>query len=210
MKKIVVLLICLLLCGCASNNANLDDAFIQENKDLNLRPNNSLTYYKYYLPSDVYEQDYEENAVLLKYEESTISMNLNVASIINSEFYNDYYLKDDGFFDDYHLFYEHTGTYLDIDNNHVEYFYRVYEYENEYIVHMMSEKINFYAYTIKKNLFDLSEKMLIIAKSISVNDIDVISNYSSKSIIDYQKKQINLFDLVLPVNGKLDELILDN
>lgn len=199
-----------MLCGCASNNATLDDAFTQENRDLNLRANNYLTYYNYYLPSDVYELNYEENAVLLKYEESNISMNLNVASIINSEFYNDYYLKDDGFFDDYRLFYEHTGTYLDADNNHLEYIYRVYEYENEYLVHMMSEKMNFYAYTIKDNLYDLTEKILIIAKSISVKDVDVISNYSSKSIIDYQKKQINLFDLVLPVNGKLDELILDN
>lgn len=211
MKKIVIFIIFLLLTGCTNNaNRDLDDAFINENIDLNVRPNNSLTYYRYYLPSDVFEQDYEENTVLLKYENSNIVMNLNVASIINSEFYEEYALKDEGFFDDYKLSYEHFGTYLDIDNNLIDYFYRVYEYEDDCLVHLMSKNMNFYASTIKDNLYDLTSKLLIIAKTCEVNNVDVISAYSSKSVIDYQKKQINLFDLVLPVNGKLDELILDN
>lgn len=212
MRKIVIILLALLLCGCSTYidlDASLDEAFSKEHNTLNIRDNCAVTYYNYYLPSDMVEYDYKDNILLLGYKDSNIIMNLNIPSIINEQYYTDYVAKDEGFFDEDKLIYSHTGTYSDIRNREFDYFYRLYQYDGRYLMHLMSRTVNIYSSCNKYDVVPISSKMLLLARTIKVDEDDVITDYSAKEVIDYEKKQVNLFDLVVPVNGKVEELLID-
>ena len=48
-----------------------------------------------------------------------------------------------------------------------------------------------------------------MAKSAAVRENDVISAYSSKTEVDYEKKQVNLFETIMPVNGNVNDFMVD-
>lgn len=209
-----ILFICLLvvLSACAykdDEQSALKSALSIEIDKINVRENNSLTFYSYYVPSDMAVLDQKGNIAIMEYDGDKIVMNLNIASIINKEYYEENKLNDDGFFDDDKLIYEHEGKYLSSHDHLIDYFFKAYGYDGQYLLHLMSENINMYASCDIYNLKPVAEKMLFVAKTIDVDEDDVVSEYSSKEVIDYQKKQVNLFDLVVPENGKLEELLLD-
>lgn len=210
MRKCLILLLCLLLCGCdyVANN-DVERAFDFEEQESTVRANNITKYYSYYLPSDVQEEVKDSETVVLTYNNSQAVMNLNIPSIINNRFYTSYVLRDDGFFDDDKLVYTRESKYLDNNEDQISYIYNLYNYGDQYLIHFMSSIVNFYGYAYQNDVAGLTSKMLLIAKSVETNKDDVINDYSSKDVINYEKKQINLFDLVLPVNGKLEELFID-
>ena len=70
--------------------------------------------------------------------------------------------------------------------------------------------VNIYGYANPDELFDVTKKMLMMARNVTVRYEDVISKYSAKEVIDYQKKQLDLFSYNLPVNGLIDELLLED
>ena len=49
--------------------------------------------------------------------------------------------------------------------------------------------------------------MLIIAYSVEIDEKAVIDKYSAKDVIDYTKEQVNLFEIIVPKDGRLEELI---
>lgn len=210
MRKCLILLLCLLLCGCDYvANYDVERAFDFEEQESTVRANNITKYYSYYLPSDVQEEVKDSETVVLTYNNSQAVMNLNIPSIINNRFYTSYVLRDDGFFDDDKLVYTRESKYLDNNEDQISYIYNLYNYGDQYLIHFMSSIVNFYGYAYQNDVAGLTSKMLLIAKSVETNKDDVINDYSSKDVINYEKKQINLFDLVLPVNGKLEELFID-
>lgn len=212
MKRLLIILLALLLCGCSTYkdlDASLDEAFSNEHNVLSIRDNNTVTYYNYYLPSDLVEYDYKDNILLLGYKDSNIILNLNIPSIINEQYYKDYVAKDEGFFDEDKLVYSHVGTYSDLRDREFDYFYRLYQYDDRYLLHLMSRTVNIYSSCNKYDVVPISSKMLLLARTIKVDEDDVVTDYSTKDVIDYHKKQVNLFDLVVPVNGKVEELLID-
>lgn len=212
MKKLIIILLVLFLSGCSTYldlDASLDEAFSKEKTNLDIRDNCVVTYYDYFLPNDLVEYDYKDNVLLLGFNNSNIILNLNIPSIINDEYYKDYVAKDEGFFDEDKLVYSHIGTYTDLRNREQDYFFRLYQYDGRYLLHLMSMTVNIYSSCNKYDVEPIASKMLLLARTIKVDYDDVIADYSTKEVIDYEKKQVNLFDLVVPVNGKVEELLID-
>lgn len=213
-KKILLFLVLFLLSACVSNDdASLKndlDTFFDKVQDIEIyQTNNDMTYYSYYLPSSMGEEEVDSDSITLKYGDSKIIMNLNVADIINAQYYDEQYLSDDGFFNEDYLFYEKSGSYISYDEKEKQYIYRLYKYNEEYVLHFKTSDMNYYGNVKVSDIRDVTSELFVIAKSVKVNNEEVINIYSNKEIISYQKKQIDLFDTVLPNNGELSDMLVD-
>lgn len=215
MKKILLLLCLLFICaGCVSNDietlsSNLDNIFNNVDDISKNYPNNKMRYYSYYLPSDMGEEEIDSESVTIRYNDSIVVMNLNIADIINEKYYPDELLKDDGFFDEQYLIYEKSGTY-DVDEVKHQYVYKLYKKDDKYIFHLKTVNINFYGSSNLSDIVQLSKHLIMISKSITIEKDTILKNYYKKDVIDYSKKQIDLFDSSLPSNGKLSDMLTDD
>lgn len=212
MKKIFIIVLCLLLCSCANKNTLEEslDLILDNPAKLNIRQNNYTNYLDYYLPSDLFEEDASELSFTFYNDNTKIITNLNVAGIIENKYYREYMLKDEGFFDNEKNVYSKKATYINASNSELEFVYNLYKYDDIYLVHFYSTDVNAYAMCDYDNIVFTTQKIFQIAKGIDVNYDAIITNYSSKDVIDYQKKQIDLFNNAFPINGRIDDLMIDS
>lgn len=212
MKKLLFIFICLILCACSSKGSleeSLDSIFNNPSK-LNIRQNNYTNYLDYYLPSDLFEEDASDLSFTFYNDNTKIITNLNVAGIIDNKYYREYMLIDEGFFDDTKKIYSKRASYINAGNTELGFVYDLYNYDNRYLIHFYSTDVNTYAICDYDNIIFTTQKIFQIVKGIDVNYDAVIAQYSSKDVIDYQKKQIDLFNNTFPINGRIDDLMIDS
>lgn len=214
MRKLI-LVFCLLmcLCACKDSNANinkqLDNVFNNINDIKEYHTNNTMKYFSYYLPSDMHEDDLDSDSIVLKYNDSTIIMNLNIANIINSKYYNDYILTDESLFDKQYSIYKKQGSFKNFENDNKRYICDIYNYDDTYVLFLQSSDMNYLGNIDIQDADEVVKHLLTICKNTTVSKEEVIKDYSNKDVIDYTKKQINLFDVNMPVNGALADLLVD-
>ena len=212
MKRFLCLLLCILLCACSPEgelSARLDAVFAQTNEKRQIRRNNYSSYLEYYLPSDVNELQSSDITSILMYNGSRLIMDINIAGIINEKYYPETGLSDEGFFDPERLVYAKEGTYLSYEGQENEYLYRVYEYEDDYLAYFLSRGLIFYGFASREDIVELSSRIYLIARSSTVSKDNVIAVYSSKDVIDYEKKQVDLFETIMPVNGNINDFMIE-
>ena len=212
MKKLIIVFVCILLCSCNTTSnikASIDEVLSVDNQNLTLRRNNYADYIDYYLPSDVFEYSCDKLAFIFNYDDSRIVMDINIPGILNSEYYPDNDIVDEGFFDNNKLVYQNSSTYLDMDNESHDYFLNIYEYRNEFLIYFVSRELVFYGFCDVDDLIQVCSKIILIAKSSSVKSEDILANFSTKNVIDYEKKNINLFETIMPVNGDIHDFLID-
>ncbi len=212
MKKIIIVLLCLMMYGCARKTPvqqKLDEVFAEDTAEKFFRRNNYSEYIDYYVPSDLFETRVDTLSSTYEYNNARMVMNINVSGIISAKYYPETVFKDEGFFDQGRLVYEHDGEYLGYNNEHNAYRYLVYEYEDRYLANFISRDLIFYGYCDSYDLAGMSAKILQMVKSADVKSDDVVINYSSKDVIDFEKKQVNLFETIMPVNGNINEFLVD-
>lgn len=200
------------LCGCKAEGdvlSSIENILSKSMEKEEYRINNHMNYYSYYLPSDMGEDPLDSDSVVIKYNDSKIIMNVNVNGIINARYYKDKYLKDDGFFVEDKLIYSKKGKYLSYDESEKDYVYKLYKYNSLYIIHLYTSDMNYYGTATYTDLEELSRQIMIIAKNTEVDTNAVTAKYSKIDVIDYQKKQINLFDTIMPVNGELGSMLIE-
>jgi len=173
-----------------------------------VRRNNILTYYDYYLPSSMAEEELDSDSVVLKYENSRIIMNLNINNIINEKYYADKVLIDEGFFLDEYKIYERSGNY-DHKGTTKMYNYRLYKYGNLIALHLQTSDMNYYGQVTFSDIRELTRLLMIMAKNTEIRSNEIIKNYSNFDVIDYKRKQIDLFDSSMPTSGELSNLLID-
>ena len=211
MKKVMLFLLCLMLSACTNtivSDNNFDTVFANENNELKVRHNNYTNYIDYYLPSDMKELQSDELSYVFMFNHSRMIMDLNISGIINNRYYSDVSLANEGFFDNSKQIYTRSSSYLNEEDKPTEYLFSVYEYDDEYLLYLISSDLVFYGYADKQDLIPLSSKMLLMARTAAVKNSDIIANFSSKEVIDYEKKQVNLFEVIMPVNGQINEFLV--
>ena len=215
MRKIVsFLLLCLVLTVCKVINADdisyeLDDIFDNVAIIGDYRSNNQMNYYDYYLPSDMAEEEIDSDSIVLKYNNSRIIMNLNINGIINKKYYSDIPLDNDDFFVDDYLLYENEGKLDTFDGLSQRYIYKLYTYNDQYVINLITSYMNYYGSVDITDINSVTKHLLTIAKNTQVNIEYVIKDYSNIDVIDFQKKQIDLFDARIPASGELQEMLID-
>lgn len=216
MKKII-LVFCLLICLCACKVAedkelfnDLNNIFDHIDNISTYRINNKMKYYSYYLPSDMNEEALDSESIVLKYNDNKIIMNLNVSNIINTKYYTDHILEDESIFSDDYIIYKKEGKLKTESGQSVAYIFKLYNYKDIYILHLISSNMNYIGTIKKEDITQTLKHLLMIAKNTNVLNEDVIKEYSKKDIIEYKKKQINLFNTSMPVSGTIDSLLVDD
>ena len=213
-KKIILVFILFGLCGCATHNdliKQIEEIVSKEETIVYKSRTNSVTdYFSYYLPSDCYERKGDNTTAIVDYNESKIALNLNIKDIISDHYYYDQMLNDDGFFDSKNLIYQKSSTFIKNEEENLRYNLYVYQLENEFMVHFQDKEVQIYAYCYESDLVQVVRHMFILAKGINIEETKIIDAYSSKEVIDYEKKQINLFNYVIPSTGYLQELLKGN
>ena len=212
MKKIVLIFLLIFITACSQqeNDSLLDNINSLLNNVETIAtsyPNNTLEYFAYYLPSDMKENEFDQNNLVLNYLDNEIIVNLNINDIINQEYYPNQYLNDVSSFDENKLIYSKEGTYKTIKKDEKNYIYKLYKSDDVYLIKLVSTDL-IYLVRCKTNIEEITRHLFTIAKSININSELIIDDYSDKNVIDYKKKQIDLFDITKPVNGNLEELLI--
>ncbi|MBO4919372.1 MAG: hypothetical protein J5365_04370 [Erysipelotrichaceae bacterium] len=213
MRKLLLILLCIMFCSCARHEdlrQELDKVFTETGYTGKIRHNNFTRYVDYYLPSDIGEETADRLSSVLIYNRSRIIMDVNISGIINDRYYEDLPRAEEGFFDDSRLFYTKEGTYKDYEGNDKEYIFRIYEYDEDYLLHFLTKDLIFYAYGEEKDLIPVTSRIYLIARGAEVRSSAVLADFSTIDVIDYHKKQVNLFETIMPVNGSINDFMLEN
>ena len=187
----------------------LDQVFSTEMNWDRIRRNNYSTYIDYYVPSDTGELDGDRLSDSFSYNHSRFIMDVNISGIINDRYYPDLSFDSEGFFDESRLLYSRSSTYLDADGFKHEYTYRVYDYEGRYLTYFVSKDLIFYGFAYEDDLLGMTSRILLMAKGAVVRHDDVVANYSLRDEIDFEKKQVNLFETIMPVNGNVNDFLIE-
>jgi len=210
MKRVFLVFMCLMLCSCANHGdlkKELDAVFSGAESAEKIRHNNFTEYVDYYLPSDISEESADKLSCVLTYNRSRVILDINISGIINERYYDELPLETEGFFDESRLFYKKEGTYKDDEGNDKEYIFRIYEHGEEYLFHFLTKDLIFYGYGEKNDLIPLASRIFLIARGAEVRTSAVLADFSTIDVIDYQKKQVNLFETIMPVNGSINDFV---
>ncbi len=210
MKKFLVILLVLFLVGCSSNEKSIqislnetlstfDNAIKKSNKYHN-------DYISYYIDPSIGRVESNEISHIFNYDGTNFIMNINVANIINNQWYG----KDITNTKLNNSIAKYEGTYFDKDLDVHSYEINVYPIENKYLLRFDTYYIHFYSYCDELIIDELSLEMLNIAKSVILNKNKIISNFSIKETITYQPSYLDLFDNKVPESGSIEELLKDD
>lgn len=215
MKKICLLfLACLFLCACSHTGditASLDTVIDSELSNPTVyRQDQNTIFFSYYLPSDIYKLESYKDATIFSFNNEEILMNMNITSIIASEEGNiKEGARNENFYSNDRLVYSKEGTYLNHDEIEVEFIYNIYAVNNKYLISFKTDDMNYYAYVSRNSLELLTKRLFMLAESMSINSESVVAYYANVDMIDYTRKQVNLFETVIPREGQLEEILID-
>lgn len=213
MKKLPVLFACLLLAGCTiQSNVDLQneitEAIATSSTYTIHTPNISKSFYSYYLPAYIGRMQSTSSGNILNDRGRQFVMNLNVSSIINSNYYTEATssLNANSLSDPIANI---QGEYTDMNEISHSYYLSVYKVDYQYLLELRSDTVEFYSISDALSTIQLAQDMYEIARSIDVDTNEVLATYSNKDTIDYKSEKIELFEQLVPESGRVEELFED-
>lgn len=209
-RTFLLIFLCLFLVSCASvpANATYDETVASFENDKNYYPLNVRSnYYSYHLPADMHIKESNGSSSVLVYDRNPILINLNLIDILNVD--SDDFNNESGFYSNDKLIYSKSGTFLLRDNSHERYEVEIYQLENDAFVMLYTSALRLYGYSRLENSNDILDHLFLIAKNAIVDKALVLNDFDNTITIDYEKKQVNLFEIVIPKTGYLGDMLVD-
>lgn len=212
MKKIVFLCFLLLLSSCSVTSSwqqqiTTELKAFQSTKN-KYKQNINNRYFSYYLPGDMRRDKSNLTSAILSYENVKILLNVNFADLIEKGD-SDAFLAEEGFYrNSEHLFHQ-EGKFLSAEKKEVAYLCEVYQYEGQYLAALFTQNFHYYAYCPESKIYEVIRHILLIAKSMKVYEDEVLADFTGDVTIDFQKKQVDLFKMIIPKNGRLSDMLVD-
>lgn len=217
MRRFIMIfsLFLMMLSGCAKENASFD-----LNKSIETQLSYALEtsihdnwygkrYYSYYKEPSVGRLDANEVSDLFIYDGVRFIMTLNTENVVNEVYYNqvaDTYEDETGLT----VMANGNGTYLDRSNTEQAYHWQVYEWDDACFVKMWTPCVTYYAFSNERTVPRLLRQMMVITRSVSVHQDEVLADYSKKENLTGTSKTLELFDSIAPESGSIEELFLDS
>ncbi len=213
MKKILLSAVCLLLTGCVRYSGDVVSVLgkkLAEACALEVpRPVFNSTYYRYYAQPYVGRVASDRTSNVFSLNGTLFVMNLDAAAVINEAYYPSE--RAGGVLvEGASLVAETADRYTDSGGSEHTYVCRIYRSGQSYITVLSAGYAGFYAVSSKYEAPEIAGEMLYIARSLETDRPAVLRDFSSHSIISYQKKKLELFQSVIPENGRIEELFADN
>ena len=206
-KKILLVLLCVLLTGCAQSNLSMQERLEQEITTVSALPIPSAShrkpFYTYYTEPSIGHYRSTETSNEFSFQSTKFVLNLNVQAIMDSSTditQSIYTQKPIAIY---------SGSFQNMLDETVNYVCEIYQVDRYYAVFFTSSTVNLFGVTYAGDAAELAGKMYSIARSVIVRK-DVVSKvYSHESAIDYEGEAINLYKDIAPEEGTLQELIED-
>ncbi len=212
-KRCLLFLLCLFLASCQGRISDIEELDAVIDAELAgatvYRQDHNGAYFDYYLPSDIYEVSSKKDAVILSFNDEKILMNLNITSIIARQDADlDNYLLEEGFYAKEDEIYYREGHYLDFDQDECAYVYAIYDVDGRHLAILKTDDMTYYAYT-GNDLALITKRLFMLAESASVDRDLVVNDYANVDMIDYRREQVNLFETIVPQEGRLEDIVID-
>ena len=206
-KKILLVLLCVLLTGCAQSNLSMQERLEQEITTVSSLPIPSAShrkpFYTYYTEPSIGHYRSTETSNEFSFQSTKFVLNLNVQAIMDSSTditQSIYTQKPIAIY---------SGSFQNMLDETVDYVCEIYQVDRHYAVFFTSSTVNFFGVTYAGDATELAGKMYSIARSVIVRKDVVLQVYSHESAIDYEGEAINLYKDIAPEEGTLQELIED-
>ena len=216
LKKVLLVLLLVLLCGCQSNLDALDiqqsliEAFDEANSLPTAQADNKKVFYSFYLEPEVGRLKSNETSSILKYKETKFAMNLNIAKIVNAQNYGDI-IPSTIKLNDELLVATVNGEYSDFDNSIYPYQSYIYQLsDDEYYLTIDTQYVFFSALGNAKQIIDVVKPIMKIARSIEINSDAIMLEYSAKERITFEGEELSLYDEIIPTEGRVSDMINKN
>lgn len=206
-KKILLVLLCILLTGCAQSNLSMQERLEQQITTVSSLPIPGASYrkpfYTYYTEPSIGHYRSTETSNEFSFQSTKFVLNLNVQAIMDSSTditQSIYTQKPIAIY---------SGSFQNMLDETVDYVCEIYRVNHDYAVFFTSSAVNFFGVAQVGNAAELAGKMYSIARSVIVRKDVVLQVYTHKSAIDYEGEAINLYKDIAPEEGTLQELIDD-
>lgn len=207
LRKLALLLMSLfLVSGCQTEAVNFSEALNQTlARPLPVSTNHNKPFFKYYLPPNVGVKTSTELGSLLVLESHKMMLNLKVSQVVASQYDNE--MSDTLEIDDERLLFSDFGTYYDIEGKEWKYRIHVYELnQDRYAVILENDFMELISLASKENYEYLLENMMIILRSVEVEEEKVFAAFSNKEIVADTAIHEDFFEHVVPEEGNLIDM----
>ena len=183
MKKFWIVLSLLMLCGCSANPAGLQNTLNQKIEKVIQQPamciaDNHKTLFSYYTEPSVGRMESTMTSIVFLVDNVEVVMNLDISTVINTKYYPDVLTQPKANGDEIVFL---SGKLDACDGNEYDYSVSVYLLNNgKYYVDVQTHFVNFYSAVDYVMIDDIVIHMLKIARSVEVNELEIILYYSSK------------------------------
>ena len=207
MKKILLCVLIVLLTACQKDVDVLSEVKdVVENfksSDYTRETNHTKKYYDYYVPRDASLYESSGTYSIFLNNKNKILMSVDISKIINDKHYRSNaavsITSTYGFED---LIYQtkdiHDKSIFEIE---------IYQYADHYLINLNMNNANLSAMVKSNYVAETLDNMLLIATNVEVRKDVVIDDFYSKGSIDYKKDPVDLFEIIVPTDGRLDALI---
>ena len=206
-KKILLVLLCVLLTGCAQSNLSMQERLEQQIITVSSLPipgaSHRKPFYTYYTEPSIGHYRSTETSNEFSFQSIKFVLNLNVQAIMDSSTditQSIYTQKPIAIY---------SGSFQNMLDETVDYVCEIYQVNHDYAVFFTSSVANLFGVAQAGNAAELAGKMYSIARSVIVRKDAVLQVYTHESAIDYEGEAINLYKDIAPEEGTLQELIDD-
>lgn len=216
MKKVIVCILCLLLCGCSVSEKSLEDNFdsliysIRAEKAVE-STNKHRTYFDYFLPRNVGKRfSNEENAVFVLGNQQ-FYMNLDITDLIVTEYYSPIFsyqqtrLREIKKLGDVVI--NKSGEMLNSSEEMKKFNVVVTDLgDAEYLLYVQYGDVYFAALCPLAEVENLVYEMFKIGRSVKIEKQEILSAYSNKETVIITQSY-DLFEKVFPENGVVYDVL---
>lgn len=215
MRKQIALFTCtlMLLCGCTAGTGDLQSdlnaRMAKVNGESAHRPVYSKDFYSYYVQPDIGRIRSDQVSSVFMKDGTKFVMNLNVPQIVNDRYYDAQAAGDEVAVNAV-LQAESQGTYLDYTDKEHPFDLRIYQLNDQYYAWLQTDTAEFYSVCGQLQALQMGEEFLRIARTVRVDEKEVVSAYSKQTTISYTRKKLQLFQNIAPESGSVQELFESN
>lgn len=206
MRKFGLALLCLFMMSACSVNRDVD-AIIKSSlsRPLPAGVNHTKTYMKYYLSPEFGIKASTDISTLIRVEDTEIMMNLNVSEIVANRYYNDKErrLRVN---DTLENVTRKEGSYLDANDVQRAFNLSVIALEGSQALVLENGLVDLIAIVNDSNINYVLDAMIVIMRSVEVNEDSIVANYSNKEIIEYNTIHEDFFEQTVPEAGSLIDM----
>ncbi len=208
----ITMLSAVLLMGCVQAEGTYQEQLItrieQAISGATAGPTYSHGIYSYYKEPSIGRVSSEQTSNIFVKDGVRFVMNLNVSAIVNEKYYENSASISTP--QNMEVLAECTGTFADFMGQEHPFDIQLSRLEDQVFTSMKTDLLEFFSISNELEALQTAETMMRMARTVRVDNEAVIAAYSGRQEIDYVRKRLELFQNVVPENGRIEELFEGN